>query len=193
MFTDGSTSNARLTCVMPSEPDDTVPEEVWAAVQAAGAECAEARVRRGLSQNKIARLLGLHPTTVGRLERGEVPYPKKLIVLQSYLRTGSYAVEGDPVDSFDTGILNSQQRLRMLRKLEVAVGEPPRESPEAIEKFDLSVLDKRQLLALLQRVATEIAARFADNGGDEPVSPPITAWIDRDVTTDEWGLRQPPA
>lgn len=56
-----------------------------------GTQIREARTALGMSQAELARLSGVDPRTVRRIESGESEYPAKAGLLQKTLRIGPYA------------------------------------------------------------------------------------------------------
>ena len=47
----------------------------------------EARLQSGLSQTMLARITGLHPSTIGRLERGDLCRPPQASTIRTICRT----------------------------------------------------------------------------------------------------------
>lgn len=108
----------RLAC-RPMAPEAMTPAEA----RAAGREIKTARMERGLSQAALALATGVDPTTVGRIERGAVSQPTKLVVLQKYLRVGSYALESDPIDDLDVTAMATQQLVKLMHRVSAEVAD----------------------------------------------------------------------
>lgn len=134
----------------------------------AGIEVRQARQERKMSQRAVAKATGMDTTTVGRIERGEVKEPTKLVVLQRFFHTGKYKHDADPVDDLDMHALTDHQLYVMLEK---AGAEVVARGHDPVDDLDMTALSDRRLFTILEKASAEIAARFSDGDDDDDDGP----------------------
>ena len=84
---------------------DRIPAKAAERLRELPALVAAERARRGLSQRQTAVALDLSPSTIGRVEKGQLPDVSGFLTIANWLRLplGWFAGEMDPQDAYRRG------------------------------------------------------------------------------------------
>jgi transcriptional regulator with XRE-family HTH domain len=84
---------------------DRIPAQAAVRLRELPALVVAERARRGLSQRQTAAVLDLSPSTIGRVEKGQMPDVSAFLAIAGWLRLplGWFTGEMDPQDAYRRG------------------------------------------------------------------------------------------